>query len=123
SAAKSQGVELSVDSAPVSGLTLSAWIAVNDAELTQGFPPGAVLAGPFGVAGNRLPYSARFSGDFSVNYEFPLATELSGAIGGSVSYVGGREDVFTACAAPSAAGSCGVPPPRQSLPAYAKADL
>jgi iron complex outermembrane recepter protein len=112
SRAKSQGVELSVDVRPLRGLTMSTWVTWNDAELTQDLPPASTV---YGAAGDRLPYSSRFSGNFSVDEEFALTTDLTGFVGGSESYVGDREGIFT--------GLPGVPAPRQSFPAYAKTDL
>jgi len=110
--AKSQGVELSMQSRPLSGLTIGAWVAWDDAVLTQTVP-GAGHAGEiFGFSGNRLPNTARFSGNLSLNYDFPLMADIKGFVGGEVSYVGDREDAFSA-----------VSPQRQDLPAYAKLDL
>jgi len=114
SGAKSEGVELSVEVRPATGLTLAAWVAWDEAQLTDAFPTGG--AGQiYGAAGDRLPYSARWSGNIAVNEEFPLGAGLSGFAGGSVSYVGDRLDNF-ASPPPS-------PPQRQDLPAYAKTDL
>lgn len=93
--AKSQGVELSVESRPTQELTISSWIAFDDAELTQDFPPDAVAAGQYGIAGNRLPSSSRLSGNVTLDQRFPLADKLVGFVQGSVSYVGGRDGVFT----------------------------
>jgi outer membrane receptor protein involved in Fe transport len=108
--AKSQGVELSVETRPSSGLTIAAWVAWNDAKLTAPLPPG----GPgtaVGAAGDRLPYASRVSGNLSFDWEFPLASRVKGFVGGEVSYVGDREGVFTQS------------PQRQNLAGYAQADL
>jgi iron complex outermembrane receptor protein len=110
--AKSEGVELSLESRPVSALTLAAWVVWNEAILTQPFPPASTAAGGiYGGAGDRLPYSSPFSGNFSVNEEFPLIGTATGFLGAAVGYVGGRLDNFIST------------PDRQPLPAYAKADL
>jgi outer membrane receptor protein involved in Fe transport len=45
--AKSQGIELSVQARPIRGLTLATTASVNDAELTQNFPP---ISNAFGYA-------------------------------------------------------------------------
>jgi len=111
SRAKSQGVEFSIESSPLRGLTLAAWAVWDDAELTEALPPAAVLAGTYGVPGDRLPYSSRFSGNFSVDQEFALSNSVTGFAGGMVSYVGDRKGVFLGT------------PQRQSFPAYAKTDL
>jgi outer membrane receptor protein involved in Fe transport len=108
SRAKSQGVELSLEARPLRGLTIAAWVALNDAVLNEAFPP---ISAAYGVSGDRLPYSSRVSGNLSLGQDFPLARGVTGSVGGALSYVGNREDVFT--------GS----PQRQSLPAYAQADV
>jgi len=89
--AKSQGVELSVQSKPLTGLTVGAWIAFSDAELTQNLPASSLLAGS---DGDRLPLSSRFSGNVSLEQSFPLMGSVVGYVGGSVSYVGYREGTF-----------------------------
>jgi outer membrane receptor protein involved in Fe transport len=60
SRAKSQGVELSGEARPFKGLTLSAWVAWNDAALKSDLPPDSAVEGR---SGDRLPYSSRFSGN------------------------------------------------------------
>jgi len=112
SRAKSQGLELSTQLTPLTGLTLGAWVAWNDAVLTEPFPPGSSV---YGVAGDRLPFSPHFSGNFSLDEEFPLGAAVTGFVGGSVSYVGDRVGNFTS-PPPSV-------PPRQDYPAYTKIDL
>ncbi|MBS0419899.1 MAG: TonB-dependent receptor [Proteobacteria bacterium] len=110
--AKSQGVELSVDSRPLPGLTVSGWISWNDAVLTEDLPPAAVLAGSSGASGDRLPLSGRVSGTLSIQQSFPLWQSATGFAGASVSYVDNRLGNF----APQ-----GIP--RLNLPADAKTDL
>ena len=112
SRAKSEGVELSSEFRPLKGLNLAAWVAWNEAELTAGFPAGSPA---YGVPGDRLPFSPRFSGNFSLQEEFPLTDRLMGFVGGLISYVSNREGVFMS--------SPPTPPPRQIYPAYANADL
>ena len=111
SSAKSQGVEISVESKPLPGTTLGAWVALNQAELTQGFP---AASSAIGSAGDPLPYSSRFSGSLSIDQEVVLTGRLTGIAGATVSYVGDREGAFAAAGALN---------PRQNLPAYARTDL
>jgi len=111
SEAKSQGLELSLEARPLTGMTAAAWAAWNTAELTQPFPLAAAIEG---APGDRLPYSSRFSGNFSLNQEFPLSGSVTGIAGAAVSYVGNRLGAF------SGAGS--VVAPRVYLPAYARTD-
>jgi iron complex outermembrane recepter protein len=110
--AKSQGVEFSVVSRPLTGLMISAWVALDNAVLTQDLPPAAVLAGTYGASGDRLPLSSRFSANVSMQQTFPLSSTVTGFAGGSVSYVGDREGDF---------GAQGTP--RLEVPAYTKTDL
>jgi len=108
SEAKSQGLELSVDSKPIAGLTIAAWLTFSDAVLTQAFP---VISSAYGASGDSLPYGSRFSGNLSLHQEFRLTDSLNGYFGGSVSYAGEREGEFTSSSA------------RQELPAFARTDL
>jgi outer membrane receptor protein involved in Fe transport len=110
SRAKSQGVELSATLRPVGGLTISAWGSWNDAELTANFPADSAA---IGSSGDRLPYTARFTGNFSVHDEFALGPRITGFAGASVSYVGRRENNF----APSYA------PGRLEFPSYTQTSL
>jgi iron complex outermembrane recepter protein len=108
SRAKSQGLELSVQSRPLTGLTIAAWATWDSAELTEPFPPGSTAVG---TSGDPLPNTSKFSTNLSLQQEFPLGTELSGFVGGAVSYIGERQGLFTST------------PERQYFPAYAKTDL
>jgi iron complex outermembrane recepter protein len=108
--AKSQGVELSMESKPLTGLTMSAWVVYNEAELTERTP--ATATNVSGRPGDRLPYSSRVSGNFSVEQEFPLWSVASGYAGASVSYVGDRKGLFRQ------AGLA-----RETFPSYTQVDL
>ncbi len=105
--AKSRGVELSVESRPLAGLALAAWVAWNDAQLTEDFPP---TSSAIGHAGDRLPFGSRFSGHVSVDREFGLSASVTGFVGGSLSYVGDRKGIFGGAI-------------RQEFPAYTQVDL
>jgi iron complex outermembrane receptor protein len=108
SQAKSQGLELSVESRPLIGLTIAAWVAWGDAVLTQAFPTTSTA---YGASGDRLPYSSRFSGNVSLRHDFPVTSRVTGFVGGSVSYVGDREGEFTSTTT------------RQDLPSFTRTDL
>jgi outer membrane receptor protein involved in Fe transport len=109
--AKSQGIELSVQSVPVTGLKLAAWVVWNDAVLTKPFPPASVAAGTYGVAGDRLPYAMRISGNASADWDFIVARGWTATIGGSFIYVGDRVGPFQGTAT------------RQEYPGYAQINL
>jgi iron complex outermembrane receptor protein len=115
SEAKSQGLELSAQAKPLTGLSIAGWVAWNDAKLTEPMPPGSSV---IGASGDRLPYSAHFSGNLSLEQTFSLAglaTGLTGFVGGDVSYLGDRTGEFASIYL--------VPPERQDLPSYTKIDL
>lgn len=107
-AAKSEGVELSVESRPLTGLTLTSWVAYDDAVLTQAFPAGSTA---YGMPGNRLPNSTRWSANASVQQDFPLFKDATGFVGAAASYVGDRVSVFQSTAL------------RQVFPSYTRTDL
>lgn len=113
--AKSEGVDLSVTARPLTGLTVTSWVAYDDAALTQSFP---VTSSVYGVAGDRLPYAARFSGMVSFQQEFPLWSKATGFAGGAVTFVGDRTGQFDGFAADGV-----TPLPRQDYPSYTKTDL
>ncbi len=112
--AKSQGVELNVESHPLGGLRIAGWIAWNEAVVT-----GAPVTSSLGQdVGETLPWAPHFSGNLSVDDEFPVGTNLRGFVGAAVSYVGDRKDVFT-----GGNPVTGIANPRQDLPAYTRTDL
>jgi iron complex outermembrane recepter protein len=108
--AKSQGVELAVDSQPWENFTFSAWFVWSDAVLTQGF---AADVAAFGNAGDPLPQSSRRSGYFSFQRDFSLGPQMTGFVGGDETYVGERFGNFLTTPG-------GV---RANLPSYAETDL
>jgi outer membrane receptor protein involved in Fe transport len=107
--AKSEGLEISAEARPLSGLTINGWIALDDAVLTQRLPATASV---YGASGDRLPYTAPFSANLSLEQRIPITSELTGFLGADASYVGQRDGPFN---------SFGVP--RQNLPSYVKTDL
>lgn len=89
---RSQGIELAVEVAPTDRLTLEGWITLTDATLTQDMPEGAA----FGLRGDRLPYSAKFSAYVAAEYQFSVAAHRA-TVGADFSYVGDRvADFLTA---------------------------
>jgi len=106
--AKSQGGELNLAWHPLHGLTLSANTAFTDAVLTREAPSGT-----YGKAGDRLPYSPRWSAYLSADYIYPLTASLNGNLGGGMVYVGDRQSSFTSSASV----------PRFDLRAYTTAEL
>jgi len=107
---KSQGLELAATARPTRGLSLSGWLAWNDAVLTESFPPGS---SSYGVSGDRLPASSRFSGHVSLEQEWQLRS-VNPYVAAAVSYVGDRKGGFV---------SVSGPPDRQTFPSYTQTDL
>ena len=107
--AKSEGLELSLTSRPLTGLTISGWVDYDDAVLTQSFPGNSTV---YGASGNRLPGSSRWSVSVSVEQEFPLPDSTIGFVGAAANYVGDRVGNFQ-----------GAGVERQLYPSYTRADL
>ncbi|MFO1467915.1 MAG: TonB-dependent receptor [Steroidobacteraceae bacterium] len=108
--ARSQGLELSIQSRRVHGFSGGVSLSFNDAKLKKDLPAGA-----YGLSGDRLPYSARFTASVTGDQEFALSERFTGFVGASIDYTGSRFDQF-----PS------TPPPvnlRAELPSYTVADL
>jgi iron complex outermembrane receptor protein len=103
--AESKGAELSAEVRPARGLTVSGWIAINDATLTKALPPA-------GVPGDRLPFDSRFSGNLSIEQEFPITAGATGFIGATETYVSSFLGNFQPTAAL-----------RETFSPYAKTDL
>jgi iron complex outermembrane receptor protein len=108
--AKSDGVEFSFNARPMQGLTVEGWVTVGDASLLSSFP---TTSSAYGLKGDRLPFSSRFSSYLSAEERFPLTGKTTGFVGGSVAYVGDRLGQFSGNAST----------PRQDYPAYTQANL
>jgi outer membrane receptor protein involved in Fe transport len=108
--ARSRGVELSMQARPLRRLTIAAWVAWNDATLSESLP---VTSGAIGFDGDRLPNSARFSGHLSLDSDWPVTNRVTAFWGASLSYVGTRQGGF-----PSPAQAI-----RYEMPGYAQTNL
>jgi len=113
--ARSDGVELSLLSNPLKGLTLAATAAYNNAELTQDIP----LAAGFALAGDRLPFSAKFAATFAADQEVALTDQLTGFAGTTIAYTDSR---FGSFVNPTSTTPF-VPGVRSELPPYTTVDL
>ncbi len=111
--AKSQGVELSMEARLPTGLSAVVSTSWNTAELTEDLPSTSLA---YGLSGDRLPFSSRFSGSLILNQEFAVSSAVTAFVGGSVSYVGDRMGGFRGVTA-------NVPDTRQVYPSYTKVDL
>lgn len=106
--AKSEGVELSINAKPLSGLLLAGWVTYGKAVLTENFP---VTSTYYGVSGDRLPFSSRFSGNISATQDFPISGSLTGFAGITAMYQG------------NTVGNFDVGPDRVIYSPYARIDL
>lgn len=109
--ASSRGVEASMTAKPADGLSLSAWIAYNNAKLKDDI---ITAAGVVGLKGEALPNSAKWSGAVSADYKWPLTDRLEGFVGGDVRF-NGRRDVTLRSNTSFL--------PAYTMPAYALADV
>ncbi|MFT3789755.1 MAG: TonB-dependent receptor [Rudaea sp.] len=89
--ATSQGLELSAQWRPWQGTTVSLVTAFNDAELAEDLPSSSTA---YGLKGDQLPYSSKFSGSLRIEQKFSLAGGWEGALNASVSHVGVRYAEF-----------------------------
>jgi iron complex outermembrane recepter protein len=105
-AATVRGAELTLTARPTAGFTATGAFAYQDPHLTQDAP----LIG--GVAGERLPNSAHFTGSANADYLFTNAG-LHPSVGATLRYVGGRTASFNES----------VTSPQYNLPAYRTFDL
>jgi iron complex outermembrane recepter protein len=90
--AKSEGVEAAVTARPIAPLTLTGTVTYDDAALTENAPPNTF----YGVKGDRLPYSARWTGTADGQYTVPVTGQASAFLGGDVLYLGDRLSDFVA---------------------------
>jgi outer membrane receptor protein involved in Fe transport len=108
-AAESKGVEIALRYTPTDDLTIGFTGAWTTAQLTEDFPLNQTLNGR---KGDSLPFTPEFAGSVYADYEFPLWGDVSGTIGGSVSYVGDRKAFFFFR-----------PAEQQVIPSYVDTDL
>jgi outer membrane receptor protein involved in Fe transport len=94
--AKSEGIEFSFTARPSRMLSISAWAAYNNAVLTENFP---VTSAAYGVKGDRLPNSSKYSANVSIDYRFELGDTTTAFIGGALNYIGDSVGIFQPTAA------------------------
>ena len=95
--ARSQGFEVTATLRPTDGLTITANGAYTDASLRDDTVPangGLNLTG--GLAGDQLPYSPKWRGNVSADYEWAVGDNALAYVGGSVSLMGDQKAGFNA---------------------------
>jgi outer membrane receptor protein involved in Fe transport len=85
--ARSRGIEWESIYRPDERLRLGLAATYTDAVLTEDLPANSSVPGR---DGDRLPGTPRFRGAATVNYNFPIAGEWQGHLGGMYQYVGER---------------------------------
>jgi iron complex outermembrane recepter protein len=116
SKARSRGLEFSANLTPWAGATIDANLTLIDATLTENLPTLAGATGLRGLAGDRLPFSAKVAANITANQSFPLAERLEGNVGFTLVYLGDRAGTFVTNAANATR-------PRMLLPGYTVFDL
>ena len=85
--AEIRGIDGDFSWAATDNLVITGAFSFIDTELTS---VNDVLDGIAPVVGSRLPYSAEFSGNLQAQYFYPINSELTGYVNGSISYTGER---------------------------------
>ena len=87
--ARSEGAEATLSWNPAPGLYLTADGAYTDAVLTSAAPAAG------GLSGDQQPYVPKWSGALSADYEHQVGGGFTGAVGGSIDYVGKRVSQYS----------------------------
>jgi iron complex outermembrane receptor protein len=114
--ARSRGVELAARWSPWQRFTVDGSVTYTDAEITEDFPQLSGASGLEGNSGDKLPFSAKWTGTISAQQGFSISSRLSGYVGASYAYVGERFSAFKTDAANATR-------PRFSLPDYSLIDV
>jgi outer membrane receptor protein involved in Fe transport len=114
--ARSRGLEFAANLTPWRGMTIDATLTFTDATLTQALPTLAGATGLKGLAGDRLPFSAKVAGNVNVQQTFALSDALEGTVGLTAIYLGDRAGTFVTDATNATR-------PRILLPEYTTVDI
>lgn len=122
-AARSRGIEAATTIRPWQGFSIDANATLLDATLTETLDP-TTLSAPgvpgvqrlLGLAGDRLPYSAKFTGNLSMQQDFELTESLGAYFAFNINHIGNRFGLFNQNSASAVI-------PRVKLPAYTAVDL
>ena len=81
-----KGMELEVETRPITGLELGVYYNYNEAKLVADIPSPS-----FGLEGDPIPYVPRNTFTLNSSYEWPLGVRnLSGTVGAQYSYISAR---------------------------------
>jgi outer membrane receptor protein involved in Fe transport len=112
--AHSQGVETAFTWLPMTGLNLTANITYNDNRLDSDPQNNPDLS----EAGNRLPTTPRFSGNFSADYNWTITPSDKAFVGASVYFTTARPNELSIGYDPNHASGVGVMPNFGLAPIY-----
>lgn len=122
SKARSRGLEAETTWKPIPSLTIGANATLLDAYLTGTIPPQTGVDTLIGNAGDRLPGSARFTSNLSIEQDFPIVGNMTGFVSGNWSYVGSRLSTFQLFV-PGTDDVTNTTSPRFDLPGYSLVDF
>ena len=105
--AKSEGVEYTMAVKPLKMTTISGWIDYDNAVLTSDF----VNSTTYGMSGDRLPNTAKFSGHLALQQDVTLPYGATGFAEVDANYVGSRVSIFQPTAL------------RQDFPSYVQTNM
>ena len=95
------GFEAELVARPVDGLRLSAGATYLKSKVTSDYsvtPDGVPIYNAAGYTGNfrgsALPYTPKFTANADVQYDFPISSDWTAFVGGSVSYQGTQNTTF-----------------------------
>ena len=106
---KAKELNCPLEVVPVNGLHITGNAAYDDAKLTQNAPPNSF----YGLAGDQLPFTAKWTATIGSIYSRPMTRAVSLFGGFSATYTGARLIDFTPVARV----------PRLPLPAFTTVDL
>jgi iron complex outermembrane recepter protein len=115
--ARSKGVEWTFGLTPVTGLNFTLTGAYVDAYLTSAAPAAGANDG------DPLPYAPKVSTSLDGSYTFPAFGDMNAFFGATWSYIGTREDDFSASTEVVGGVVVSVPNPRAQLPDYETVNL
>jgi len=121
--ARSRGIEAELSWQPYKGLTVAANATFLDAKLAEDVTALSGADALTGKAGDRLPGSARFTSNLSIQQDFPITGGLSGFVGGNWSFIGERQSTFQLFVPSATDPTVSATAPRFSIPSYSLVDL
>ncbi|MBB5684835.1 outer membrane receptor protein involved in Fe transport [Sphingobium boeckii] len=94
--ARIQGIEMEATVRPIIGLQLNTGMSyIPSAKLTSAQTgSGIVTTGQSGLVGDRLPYTAKFTGNFSADYSWEVNSSIMAFVRGDLNYHGKSANEF-----------------------------